>query len=121
MDTLSIADSAGIATKPLDLNHFHHTVPVGSPDWISMNGIFWGAFLLILIVSKNQTERTRKTLGWCLGALSLLNFAASNIKMVLDHTWSIENSLPLHLCGMSAFIAAYLLIRGSQISYESIS
>jgi len=82
MDTLSIADTAGIATKPLDLNHLHHTVPVGSPDWISMNGIFWGIFLLILIVSKNQTEKTRKTLGWILGATSLLNFAASHIPHV---------------------------------------
>jgi hypothetical integral membrane protein (TIGR02206 family) len=118
MDTLSIADTALRATKNLDLNHLHHTVPLGSRDWMYMNGIFWGLFLLVLIVSKNQTEKTRKSLGWLLGALSLINFAASNIKMYLDHTWYIENSLPLHLCGMSAFIAAYLLIRGSQISYE---
>ena len=118
MDTLSIADSAGIATKPLDLNHLHHTVPVGSPDWISMNGIFWGIFLIVLIASKNLSEKSRKNLGWILGATSLLNFAASQYHMYLGHTWAIENSLPLHLCGMSAFIAAYLLIRGSQISYE---
>jgi hypothetical integral membrane protein (TIGR02206 family) len=38
--------------------------------------------------------------------------------MVIENSWHIENSLPLHLCGMSAFIAAFLLIRGSQISYE---
>lgn len=118
MDTLYAADTFISTDKYANLNRIHHTVPVGSRDWMYMNGIFWGLFILTLIVSKNKSEGTRKAIGWGLGALSLLNFAASQYHMYLGHTWSLENSLPLHLCGMSAFIAAYLLIRGSQISYE---
>ena len=87
-------------------------------NWMIMNGLFLSILFFTLIFSKNLGESARKKLGWGLGALSLLNFAASNIKMVIENSWHIENSLPLHLCGMSAFIAAFLLIRGSQISYE---
>lgn len=118
MDTLSLADTAHTITKNIDLNRFHYTIPVGSNTWMYMNGIFWGMFLLILIVSKDQSNAFRKNLGWGLGIVALINFAMSNIHMFIQNTWSLENSLPLHLCSMSAFIGAYTLIRGSQLSYE---
>ncbi len=118
MDTLSALDTSHKAYITPNLNEIHHVVQTGSSGWMIMNGIFLSILFSTLIFSKNLGESARKKLGWGLGALSLLNFAASNLKMVIENSWHIENSLPLHLCGMSAFIAAFLLIRGSQISYE---
>lgn len=118
MDTLSALDTSHKAYITPNLNEIHHVVQTGSNGWMLMNGIFWSLFVITLLFSKNLSETARKKLGWGLGVLSLLNFAASNIKMIIENSWHFENSLPLHLCGMSAFIAAYLLIRGSQLSYE---
>lgn len=118
MDTLSIADTTHEAAKNIDLNHLHHPVTFGSHDWMIMNGIFWGLFLLTLILSKNKSEKFRTNLGWGMGWLAMINFAASQLHMFLGNTYYIENSLPLHLCGLSCFLAAYTLIKGSQLTYE---
>lgn len=118
MDTLYAADTAISPEVHADLNRLHHTIPVGSRDWMYMNGIFWGLFLLTLLFSRNKSETFRKNLGKFMGWLCLLNFAASQWHMYLTGTYNLHNSLPLHLCGLSAFLAAYTLIRGSQVTYE---
>ena len=86
MDTLSALDTSHKAYIATNLNKIHHVVPTGSNGWMIMNGIFWSILFFTLIFSKNLSESSRKKLGWGLGALSLLNFAASNIKMVILKT-----------------------------------
>jgi hypothetical integral membrane protein (TIGR02206 family) len=90
----------------------HHVVPFGSPWW-------WGGWLIFAVYGavvfwigrstpKADRERFERMWGWVI----LGFFAFGQLVQVLDGTWSLQESLPLHLCWFSRFLAfLYLTFR----------
>jgi hypothetical integral membrane protein (TIGR02206 family) len=90
----------------------HHVVPFGSPWW-------WGGWLIFAAYGavvfwigrttpKPDRERFERMWGWVI----LGFFAFGQLVQVLDGTWSLQESLPLHLCWFSRFLAfLYLTFR----------
>jgi len=90
----------------------HHVVPFGSPWW-------WGGWLIFAVYGvvvfwigrntpKPDRERFERMWGWVI----LGFFAFGQLVQVLDGTWSLQESLPLHLCWFSRFLAfLYLTLR----------
>jgi hypothetical integral membrane protein (TIGR02206 family) len=99
-------------------NSLHHTIPVGSREWLLLNVIFWSIFFFVLLISKNFSENNKKTFGKVLGFIALLNFAISQVWQSTHGTWSLETSLPLQLCSLSQLLVGYTMLSGKQWAYE---
>lgn len=103
----------------MDLNHFHHTVSPGSPDWWLMNLGFLLAFILIFGFSYRQkTIEARQQTAKVLALVMLVNFIMHHVYFALMGSWSLQGNLPLHLCSMSALVAMYTLYYQSEFAYE---
>ncbi len=99
-------------------NALHHTIPVGSREWLVLNLIFWGIFLLVLVVSKRWSAENRHKLGKAMGLIAILNFAVSQCWQWHQGTWTLETSLPLQLCSLSQLLVAFTMATGKQWAYE---
>jgi len=99
-------------------NALHHTIPVGSREWVVLNLVFWTLFFWTLIISRGWTEKRRNLLGRGLGWVALLNFAVSQCWQLYEGTWSVESSLPLQLCSLSQLLVVYTMFTRKQLGYE---
>jgi hypothetical integral membrane protein (TIGR02206 family) len=99
-------------------NALHHTIPVGSKEWILLNVVFWSIFFGVLFVSKSWSEQKKYQLGRAFGWVAIMNFAISQCWQLYQGTWSLETSLPLQLCSLSQLLVAYTMLSGKQLGYE---
>jgi len=102
----------------MDRNALHHTIPIGSYDWIFINGMFVLGCLIVFLLSYKASA---KRLNWVrYGLVGLLsgNFVVNQVFALVTNTWQKEVHLPFHLCSFSVFLAIYTLLKKSQWSYE---
>lgn len=96
----------------------HPPIAIGSTHYWIINGAFWGILLAYLIVSKHVGETTRKNMGKFLGFAAFANFIISQITLIVTNNWDVQVDLPLQLCSISTLLSGFVLLRGSQLSYE---
>jgi hypothetical integral membrane protein (TIGR02206 family) len=102
----------------MDRNALHHTIPIGHPTWILMNiGLILG-IVTVFLLSHKQSAARKNNISKGLAVLLGLNFIAEQADAIIDHTWSVQTYLPLHLCSLSTFLAIYFLIYRNQWVYE---
>ena len=99
-------------------NSLHHTIPVGSGEWVLLNVVFWSIFIIVLVISKNFSDDDKKKWGKILGLIALMNFAVSQIWQISQCTWTVETSLPLQLCSLSQLLVGFTMFTGKQLAYE---
>ncbi|MBN2402479.1 MAG: TIGR02206 family membrane protein [Spirochaetes bacterium] len=66
--------------------------------------------ITILFLKRAVNERINRIFRINLGILIILLEIAGNLWKILHGKWSLNTSLPLHLCGISAYICAVILI-----------
>lgn len=98
----------------------HYVVPILSPLWW-MGLIFSSLFIAIPIVwARNKSELFQDKLGFYLGLFFILLSFSVHPYMLINGTWNIKSSLPLQLCGISAWLSGIVFFTRSQVLFECL-
>jgi len=92
-------------------------VPFGSAHIITLGVIVLMVFALPIAL-KSINDSRRLVIARVLAILLLLSESGKPVVSVLIYQNPINISLPLHLCGVAAFLTAWMLWRQSYKSYE---
>ncbi len=98
----------------------HYTIALFSKEWFLSSGL---TILLIVIgiiigrkLSIDQKERLGRITGWTLLGVAL----SGHLYLFWVNKWTIQSSLPLHLCGISAILSGIVLLKRHQLAYECL-
>ncbi len=102
----------------MDRNALHHTIAIGSYDWIFINGVFVLGCLIVFLLSFKASQKRLDFIRYGLAGILAANFIVNQIFAMVTHTWQTDVHLPLHLCSFSVFLAIITLLKRTQWSYE---
>ena len=98
----------------------HEIIEIFSPLWWKTNLITIGIIVLILLIANLCGNKKRELLAKFIGFILLLDVIGIHFYLVHLEIWSIHDSLPLHLCGLSAILSALVLFWRNQLAYECL-
>ena len=98
----------------------HETLEIFSMVWWQSNIVTLSIILFLLILGKWFSPENRTQLGKFIGVILISR--AVGIHFYWDYLgiWTIESSLPLHLCGLSAILSGIVLFWRKQWAYECL-
>ena len=98
----------------------HETLEIFSNAWWQTNLITILIISFLLILGKLINKKNKEFLAKIIGSILILR--AIGIHFYLNHLnlWTIESSLPLHLCGLSAILSGIVLFWRKQWAYECL-
>jgi len=98
----------------------HEIIPPFSQLWIIMNSISVFVIIgVILFAVRIQDYNQKIKLGFLIGAILLIRAIITHPYQIFwIENWTLTDSLPLHLCGISAILSSLLLFRFNQFLYE---
>ncbi len=98
----------------------HETIEIFSLLWWQSNVVSIGTILSLLILGKWFNAENRERLAKVIGTILIIR--AIGIHFYWDYLgiWTIESSLPLHLCGLSAILSGIILFWRKQWAYECL-
>ena len=98
----------------------HETIEIFSLIWWQSNIATIGIIFALLILGKWFSLENRERLAKFIGII--LIFRAIGIHFYWDYIgiWTIESSLPLHLCGLSSILSGIVLFWRKQWVYECL-
>lgn len=102
----------------MDKNALHHTIDIGSTQWIYLNAGLLIGFIVFFGISFKLNEKRRIYIGYVMAAILGANFIANEVFAIVTHTWDKAVHLPLHLCSMSEIFAMMMLVWRRQWTYE---
>ena len=76
--------------------------------------------LLIIAARKADSPRFTKALCWAIAAVLLANEVGYYVRGFQTRTWTnfVQNSLPLHLCGIALYMTAVAMVTRRQLIFE---
>ena len=98
----------------------HEIIEVFSSLWLITNSItIIGIFFFIFYGKKLKKHNQKIKLGFLIGAILLVRAIITHPYQIFwINGWTLTDSLPLHLCGISAILSSILLFRFNQFLYE---
>jgi hypothetical integral membrane protein (TIGR02206 family) len=98
----------------------HETLEIFSPLWWQSNLTTLGFILIIIFLGKWFRSKNSARLAKLIGIV--LIFRTVGVHFYWNHLgiWTIESSLPLHLCGLSAVLSGIVLFWRNQLAYECL-
>ena len=98
----------------------HETLEIFSLLWWQANLITLGAIVFLLLLGKCINSENKDSLVKVIGAV--LIFRTVGVHFYWDYLgiWTIESSLPLHLCGLSAILSGLVIFWRNQKAYECL-
>ena len=88
----------------------HEAMGIFTPLWWTSIITVFLSIILLLLLPKYTTWAKQKIYRRTLSIILLTNLVIENLYGLYIGSWSIQESLPLHLCGMSSLIAIVLLL-----------
>lgn len=82
-----------------------------TPEWWTCITAVLGTIAILLLLPKYMDWAKHINYFRFLGLLLVLNMVIENIYGLWLGSWSVENNLPLHLCGISSFLSIAVLWR----------
>jgi hypothetical integral membrane protein (TIGR02206 family) len=76
------------------------------------------ATILLVVLGRRSSEKTRKTIRYTLAAILVVDELAWHAWNIYVGQWSIQNTLPFHLCSVLVWLSAYMLITKNYTIYE---
>ena len=97
----------------------HETIEVFTPLWYKTIFISFIVIASILVLSlKINTNHMINNVAWIIGCVLLFRAVMIHPYQFYLGKWSMQASIPLHLCSMSAIFSALLLFKYNQLMYE---
>ena len=100
----------------------HETIEIFSSLWYKTNVVSLLVIVLVVFLcSKFQDKETQKKISFAIGTILFLRVILIHPYQIYLGNWTIESSLPFHLCGISSIISAIILFRFNQSLYEFLA
>ena len=96
----------------------HQTIEIFSSQWFIYTASCITAILLILFIGRKLNEANKRYLRTGLGILCLASVILIHPYLISINQWSLQTSLPLHMCELSEIFAAVTLIWPRQRLFE---
>ncbi len=81
-------------------------------------GILAVSIFLLVHFSRHMSEIQRKRIRLGLASLLILNEFSYHVWNLVNHRWSLQWNLPLHLCSIFVWLSAYMLLTKSYAIFE---
>ncbi len=99
----------------------HYTIQSFSAEWwfvtLTLSVVIYMVIYLAKISNANFNSNLTKIIGFILLSRFVLIHPYQHYHLDI---WSLQSSLPLHLCGISAFLSGLLMFWKNQIAYECL-
>jgi hypothetical integral membrane protein (TIGR02206 family) len=77
------------------------------------------AILIAIYVFRNRfTERGKKIFRYSLAAMLIIQELTNHAWFIYAGQWTVQEMLPLHLCGLLVWASAFMLVKKSDTVYE---
>ena len=96
----------------------HEIIPPFSPEWYIYNTITILSITLIILTSRKLSLYKKNQITLTIAGLFIFEFIFMDLYHLYTGVWSIQNSLPLHLCSIMWFITIYMLLTKKQWAFE---
>src|SRR5512138_1888042 len=74
--------------------------------------------ILLVYFGRRASERGRTAIRWTLAAILVIDEFGWHIWNAATGQWSLQTSLPLHLCSVLVWLSAYMLVTRNYAIYE---
>ena len=99
----------------------HYTIQSFSAEWWLVTLLVSTVIYLIILLGKVLNANFSSSLTKIIGFILLSRFVLIHpYQYYCLDIWSFKSSLPLHLCGISAFLSGLLMFWKNQIAYECL-
>mgnify|MGYP001435701753 CR=1 FL=1 len=95
----------------------HKIIPPFSTEWFVYNLISLIIIISTIYFGKNLSNKNKKKLTIGIATLFIFEFFFMDWYHLFTGLWSIQDSLPLHLCGIMWFISIYMLLTKKQWAF----
>lgn len=85
-----------------------HLVSLGFIVLFNIALVLWG---------KRASDQARRRVRWIMAVVLILNELAWHVWNIYVGRWTLQTMLPLHLCSILVFVAAYMLVTGNKGVY----
>ena len=98
----------------------HEIIPPFSQLWLIMNSISLLTIIGVITFAEKIKDHNQKVkLGFLIGFILLTRAIITHPYQIFwIERWTLTDSLPLHLCGISSILSSLLLFRFNQFLYE---
>ena len=96
----------------------HQIIEIFSSQWFTYTLASFLAIVLVVFTGKNLNEKRKRHLRIGLGITVLASVVLLHPFLISIDLWSLQSSLPLHLCKLSEIIAVFALIWRHQRLFE---
>lgn len=98
----------------------HYIIPPLTPTW-TIGIVVSGFFIWALIrFGKNLSPKKERQFSFIMGVILILREFVRSSYLYSINNWYLTESLPLHLCGISAIVSGLILIYRNQFWLEFI-
>ena len=98
----------------------HETLEIFSPLWWQANLITILVISLVLLLGKRINPKNKESLAKIIGIVLIARAIGIHFYWNYLEIWTIESSLPLHLCGLSAILSGIVIFWRKQLAYECL-
>ena len=98
----------------------HETLEIFSSLWWQSNTITFLLILTLLFLGKCIKVNNREKLARFIGMVLIMRTVGIHFYWSHLGIWTIESSLPFHLCGLSAILSGIVLFWRNQLAYECL-
>jgi hypothetical integral membrane protein (TIGR02206 family) len=88
------------------------------PDHLLALGLIILFNILLVVFGRRTHEKGRKVIRWTLAGILLVDEALWHLWNITTGQWSLQTTLPFHLCSVFVFLSAYMLIARNYSIYE---
>lgn len=89
-----------------------------SDDWIMWNSVTLFFIILIIGVARNAEEKFKLKLANLMAVIVVVEFFAIQAYYISEGLWTVQDSLPFHMCRIMWVIAMIVLLTRNQIAFE---
>ncbi len=86
-----------------------HLLALGIIVLVNIGLAIWG---------RRASEKGRKAIRWTLAAILIIDEVLWHLWNITTGQWSLQTTLPLHLCSVFVFLSAYMLVTKNRSIYE---
>ena len=98
----------------------HKIIPPFSNEWYLYNLFTIFLIFLIIFVGRSISDVHKKQLTLIITGVFIFEFIFMEVYHIYTGVWSLQDSLPLHLCSIMWFLCIYLLITKKKWAFEMI-
>ena len=98
----------------------HKIIPPFSHEWYIYNLITILVIFFIIFIGRSISDLHKKQLSYIIAGLFMFEFVFMEFYNIYKGLWSIQDSLPLHLCAIMWFLCIYLLLKNKKWVFEMI-